>query len=88
MKTNIFKLKSPTTVQVYTKRSICLLIILALITPVLAQNDYYARKAQQYQKEAEYYYKRAENYRQEAEYYLKRVEHYQREVSYYKKNLI
>lgn len=50
METNIFKLKSPTPVQVYTKRSICLLIILALITPALAQNDYYARKAQQYQK--------------------------------------
>ena len=55
------------------------------VISVSAQNDYYIKKAQGYQREAEYYQKKAEGYRREAAYYLKKAEGYQREVAYYTK---
>ena len=62
-----------------------LMILLASKTLVLAQSDYYIKKAQSYQQEAEYYQKKAEGYRREASYYLKKAEGYQREAAYYTK---
>ena len=57
------------------KRILTLMIILIVSeTLVLAQNDYYIKKAQSYQREAEYYQKKADGYRREAAYYLKKVD--------------
>lgn len=52
---------------------------------VMAQDDYYRRKAESYTREAEFYQKKADGYRREAEYYLKKAEGYQREAAYYTK---
>lgn len=60
-------------------------MFLTLVTTAFAQNDYYIKKAQSYQREAEYFHKKAESYRREAEYYLKKANGYQLEAAYYTK---
>lgn len=63
--------------------SVLFLLVFTLVAS--AQNDYYLRKAQGHQREAEYYQNKAEGYRREAEYYLKKAERYQHEAAYYTK---
>lgn len=66
------------------KKSI--LLLLAMIISVAAYasaDDYNARKAREYTREAEYYQKKADGYRREAEYYQKKASGYQREAEYY-----
>lgn len=59
------------------KRLLILLLALSALPLVMsAQDDFYLRKAQGYQREAEYYQKKAEGHRREAEYYLKKAENY------------
>lgn len=48
------------------------LLLLTISVSAFAQDDYYIKKAQSYQREAEYYQKKADGYRREAEYYLKK----------------
>ena len=69
------------------RKALLLLMILIMTSVyiVLAQSDYYIKKAQSYQREAEYYQKKADGYRDNAEYYLKRAEKYQRDAAYYTK---
>ena len=62
-----------------------LLYMVAINTVSTAQSNYYVKKAQSYQREAEYYQKKAEGYRREAAYYLKKAQGYQRDVAYYTK---
>lgn len=69
-------------------KTILLFVILtALISPAYAtatsDDDYNARQAKRYTKEAEYYQRKADSYRREAEYFLKKAESYQREAAYY-----
>ena len=45
-------------------------VLLSVWISVLAQDDYYRKKSENYTREAEYYQKKAEGYRREAEYYL------------------
>lgn len=59
--------------------------MVAINTVSAAQSNYYVKKAQSYQREAEYYQKKAEGYRREAAYYLKKAQGYQRDVAYYTK---
>lgn len=67
------------------KALLLLMILMTSVYIVLAQSDYYIKKAQSYQREAEYYQKKADGYRDNAEYYLKRAEKYQRDAAYYTK---
>ena len=53
------------------------------LSAIASTDDYSARQAQKYTREAEYYQKKADGYRREADYYLKRAEAYQREAAYY-----
>ena len=54
------------------KRILMLLMVMSAVSAAVpAQDDYYLKKAQGYQREAEYYQKKADGYRREAEYYLK-----------------
>ena len=55
--------------------------MVAINTVSTAQSNYYVKKAQSYQREAEYYQKKAEGYRREAAYYLKKAQGYQRDVA-------
>lgn len=58
-------------------------LLLSIVCITAYADDYYARQAKQYTKEAEYYQKKADGYRREAQYYLKKAEGYQREAAYY-----
>lgn len=51
------------------KRLMSMIIILLGFLPLRAQNDYYIKQAQSYQREAEYYTKQALGYEREAYYY-------------------
>ena len=51
------------------KRLISIIIISLGFLPLMAQNDYYIRQAQSYQREAEYYTKQALGYEREVAYY-------------------
>lgn len=64
---------------------ILLMVLVSGIVTLSAADDYNARKAREYQREAEYYQKKADGYRREADYYLKQAESYQREAAYYTK---
>ena len=55
------------------KHLLLTIISLLLFVPSLSADDYYRKKAESYQREAEYYQKRADNYRREAQYYLDRA---------------
>ena len=66
------------------KRLLFIFTMIAIsVISVSAQNDYYIKKAQSYQREAVYYQKKADGYRDNAEYYLKKAEKYQRDAAYY-----
>ena len=62
-----------------------LLLLFAFTASASAQDNYYLKKAQEYQRDAEYYQKKAEGYRRDAAYYLKKAEGYQRDAAYYTK---
>ena len=62
----------PQASKITTLAFISLLSSLTLLTT----DDYYLRKAQSYQREAEYYQKKADSYRHEAEYYHKKAANY------------
>lgn len=66
-----------------TRVAIIFTLLLSIVCMTTYADDYYARQAKQYTKEAEYYQKKAEGYRREAQYYLKKAEDYQREAAYY-----
>ena len=61
------------------------MILIVSVYKVPAQNDYYIKKAQSYQREAEFYQKKADGYGRKAAYYLKKEEGYQRDAAYYTK---
>ncbi len=69
----------------YCMKQIILLLLLTLSISAFALDDYYIKKAQNHQCEAEYYQKKVDSYRREAEYYLKKAD-YQRESAYYTRN--
>ena len=50
------------------KKLISIIIISLGFLPLMAQNDYYIRQAQSYQREAEYYTKQALGYEREVAY--------------------
>ena len=62
-----------------------ILILFCGITTVFAQNDYYLKQAQSYQREAEYYTKQAQGYEREVDYYNRKAQGYLREAEYYSK---
>lgn len=66
-----------------TKRLVLVVVFLISVSSTFAQNDYYIKNAQNYQREAEYYQKKADGYRDNAEYYLKKAEKNQRDAAYY-----
>lgn len=66
-----------------TRIAIIFTLLLSFVCMKAYADDYYARQAKQYTKEAEYYQKKADGYRREAQYYLKKAECYQREAAYY-----
>ena len=51
------------------KKLISIIIISLSFLPLVAQNDYYIKQAQSYQREAEYYTKQALGYEREVDYY-------------------
>ena len=50
------------------KKLISIIIISLGFLPLVAQNDYYIKQAQSYQREAEYYTKQALGYEREVDY--------------------
>ncbi len=66
-----------------TRIAIIFTLLLSFVSIKAYADDYYARQAKQYTKEAEYYQKKADDYRREAQYYLKKAEGYQREAAYH-----
>ena len=72
-------------VKMITRLMIAFSVFLLSWPYLVAQDDYYRKKAESYTREAEYYQKKADGYRREAEYYLKKAEGYQREAAYYTK---
>lgn len=67
------------------KKLISIIIITLGFLPLMAQNDYYIKQAQSYQREAEYYTKQALGYEQEVDYYNRQAQGYLREAEYYSK---
>ena len=67
------------------KRFLLLLSFLFCATVMSAQNDYYVKQAQSYQREAEYYTKQALGYEREVAYYNRQAQGYFREAEYYSK---
>jgi len=66
-----------------TLRILFLSLMTLISLSAFADDDYNAKQARRYTREAEYYQKKAEGYRREAQYYLKKAEGYQREAAYY-----
>lgn len=64
------------------KRFLILLSFLFCVIGIFAQNDYYMKQAQSYQREAEYYTKQALGYEREVVYYNRQVRDYLREAEY------
>ena len=67
------------------KKLISIIIITLGFLPLMAQNDYYIKQAQSYQREAEYYTKQALGYEREVNYYNRQAQGYLREAEYYSK---
>ena len=64
------------------KHILFFLILFCSVATVSAQNDYYLKQAQSYQREAEYYIKQAQGYEREVEYYNQKAQGYLREAEY------
>ena len=67
------------------KKLISIIIISLGFLTLVAQNDYYIKQAQSYQREAEYYTKQALGYEREVDYYNRQAQGYLREAEYYSK---
>ena len=67
------------------KKLISIIIITLGFLPLVAQNDYYVKQAQSYQREAGYYTKQALGYEREVDYYNRQAQGYLREAEYYSK---
>lgn len=67
------------------KKLISIIIITLGFLPLMAQNDYYIKQSQSYQREAEYYTKQALGYEREVDYYNRQAQGYLREAEYYSK---
>lgn len=67
------------------KQLMFIVLLLLSLLPLRAQNDYYIRQAQSYQREAEYYTKQALRYEREVDYYNRQAQGYLREADYYSK---
>lgn len=67
-----------------TRIAVIIAVLLSLVSmAAFAADDYDARRARQYTREAEYYQRKAEGYRREAAYFLRKAEGYQRDAAYY-----
>ena len=62
------------------KKYISIIIILLGFLPLMAQNDYYIKQAQSYQREAEHYTKQALGYEREVDYYNRQAQGYLRRL--------
>ena len=67
------------------KRMLAIVILMLGLLPLGAQNDYYVKQAQSYQREAEYYTKQALGYEREVDYYNRQAQRYLRDAEYYSK---
>ena len=65
------------------KKLFSIIIISLSFLPLVAQNDYYIKQAQSYQREAEYYTKQALDYEREVDCYNRQAQGYLREAEYY-----
>lgn len=67
------------------KRFISIIIISVGLLPLEAQNDYYIKQAQSYQREAKYHTKQVLGYELEADFYNRQAQGYLRVAEYYSK---
>lgn len=70
------------------KRFISIILISFTLLSLNAQNGYYIKQAQSYQREAEYYTNQALRYEREVDYYNRQAQGYLREAEYYSKRKI
>ena len=67
------------------KKLISIIIISLGFLPLMAQNDYYIKQAQSYQRETEYYTRQALGFERKVDYFNRQAQGYLREAEYYSK---
>ena len=59
-----------------------IILLFGILSPLKAQNEYYIKQAQSYQREAECYIKQALGYEREVDYYNRQAKGYLRQAEY------